>query len=298
MAAPDRLRPDPIRPRHWPAMLAIGVAVGCASNEPPEALPPQTLAEFEATAEEEYGVEPSAVAEPAAEPAEPAPEPVQGTQPIGVEPVSAEDLGEPHYRSTTVIESEEPKTEPGTDLLAAAQEARRQREAGGRAKFVVTDKNLSDFADVPMTTAEPAPATGERPAGEGGSPPASETYWRDRMLTLRLAWREAYDRVAELELEVGRLRQEFYTVDDPFVRDGQIRPAWDRALGQLRETEASLEGLEAAVNEALDEGRRTGALPGWLREGVDLEPPPPQAPPPIPTIEPGEPEIVDEDSGR
>ena len=64
---------------------------------------------------------------------------------------------------------------------------------------------------------------------------AEEAYWRDRVLEIRLAWRDAADRVEELEGDVFHLRQRFYAEDDGFYRDSQIKPAWDRAVEQLRD---------------------------------------------------------------
>ena len=48
--------------------------------------------------------------------------------------------------------------------------------------------------------------------------------------------------------------------------DYVVQPVW--IAGDTREAAKRKEELEAT----LEEGRQAGALPGWLREGVDLEP--------------------------
>jgi hypothetical protein len=56
------------------------------------------------------------------------------------------------------------------------------------------------------------------------------------------------------------------------VRDTQVKPEWDRVLERLEATRARVETRKRELSELLEEGRRAGALPGWLREGVEQEP--------------------------
>jgi len=121
------------------------------------------------------------------------------------------------------------------------------------------------------------PAGGEEEKQEQG-----EEYWRRRGLEIRMAWRDEVDSIEELEKEVFMLRQRFYAEDDPFYRDGQVKPAWDQALEQLEDARVGAKEREAELQEFLEEGRKAGALPGWMREGIELEPHPPDE------LEPGE----------
>ena len=91
---------------------------------------------------------------------------------------------------------------------------------------------------------------------------------------------------------MAQLRQRFYAEDDPFRRDEQIKPAWDFALEHLADAKKRAREGQEAVGALMEEGRRAGALPGWLREGSDLEPQPRPAAPS--TVEPGEPKVVGE----
>jgi hypothetical protein len=99
-----------------------------------------------------------------------------------------------------------------------------------------------------------------------------ELYWRTVARDARLAWRAADDRITELEREVARLRHEFYATDDPHYRDGEIKPSWDRAALELEQAKLRVKDLELQVDRVLESGYQAGALPGWLREGIEFEP--------------------------
>ena len=84
--------------------------------------------------------------------------------------------------------------------------------------------------------------------------------------------------------------------NDVHVRNGQIKPEWDRILDRLEEARAEAETAKTELAELLEEGRTSGALPGWLREGVDQEPK--EAPEPSNEHKVIEPPKVDEDGIR
>lgn len=187
--------------------------------------------------------------------------------------------------------SEEAVAEPAPSLYEASLKARAQRAAQqGRASRIVTDATLKEqAARGRITEGEPAPAAEavasvepdiEPPDGvaDFSAPPETaespEIYWRRRAREARWRWRLAVEQAAELEQEVDELRWEFYATDDPFYRDSQIKPAWDHALAQLELTQGNAELEQRNLDATLEEGRRAGALPGWLREGLELEPTP------------------------
>jgi hypothetical protein len=125
-------------------------------------------------------------------------------------------------------------------------------------------------------TATSAPAAGSTAATNPAAASAAltEEYWRSQALKIRLDWKTAVEEVDELQAEVADLRRRFYQEDDPFYRDNEIKPSWDRALDRLQEAKSAAEAQERKLSRFLDEGHRAGALPGWLREGIEYEPPP------------------------
>jgi len=181
-----------------------------------------------------------------------------------------------------------PDFDPDAQLtLAEAAKAERERKADAAPpRIVINNKTIHRYAKGgQLTVAEPkkktapAPAS-QAPAASAGTPATSaaaplvrdEKYWRGRALEIRQRWRKAADRIKELEEDIGLLRRRFYAQDDPYVRDGQIKPAWDHALDELHESRDAVQAAKKELTDFLDEGRIAGALPGWLREGIDLEP--------------------------
>jgi hypothetical protein len=238
MDAPDR------RALVAAATLLALVAAGCASSrrEPREPLPPRAV--------DPLRPEPAPPSEPPV--AVPTPPPV-----------------------IVIDEGEAP--EPAETLAEASARARAERASGSpHPVAVITDKNLAEFVkDQKLTVASPANEPGS--AAEGGTASAGgldEGQWRRRGREIRQRWRDAVEAVTRLEGEAAALRTRFYSTDDPYVRDAQVKPEWDRVLAELDEARRRAEAGPAEVEAFLEEGRRSGALPGWLREGVELEPQP------------------------
>jgi hypothetical protein len=197
----------------------------------------------------------------------------QGAAPPQAQPV---DRAAPIQFESARTEPERP-VEPTLFEAAAAERERRQSGEAPLAGTVITDANLDKLAKGGHLTVSSGGGSemgaADSQAGKAaGAPEDPETFWRTRVRDARLAWRAADDRVAGLEKEVARLRFEFYSQDDPAYRDLEIKPAWDRALIELAQSRARLADFEAMVEQTLAEGLEAGALPGWLREGIDFEP--------------------------
>ena len=251
----------PIRRVDKPLALLLGalVLIGCRGTPPPatqtEGTPAPTL--------------PPAAAAPAVTPSAPAltPAPVRDDAPVVV------DAGED--------ESTAPKT-----LVEAARAERERRAAAGKPVAVITDKNLHEYAakgqltvadpkdSKKKTTTAPASPTAAAPPAASATDPAvrDEQYWRSHALEIRLRWRGVADEVKRLEQRSTELRQRFYSENDSFVRDNQIKPEWDRVVDRLRQARAEVDAARVELAAFLEEGRRANALPGWLREGEDQEP--------------------------
>ena len=176
-----------------------------------------------------------------------------------------------------VDDSSAPKT------LAEAARAERERRAqvGTPATIVITDKNLHQYAAKgQITVADPREKEKKKgsvappAAGSVEKPLHDEQYWRSRALDIRLRWRAAADEIKKLDQRSTELRQRFYSESDSFVRDNQIKPEWDRVTDRLQKARTEAETASQELATFLEEGRRADALPGWLREGEDQEPPP------------------------
>jgi hypothetical protein len=192
-------------------------------------------------------------------PAAPSP-PAPGTE----EPVAAKVKG-----TTPILIEEGGETEEaGPSLAEVAARERERRRTAGPPLVIVDDKNLAQHATGGLTTATPV----EEPAAPVPDVVADEQYWRQRVRGLREQWALAVEAILDLESRAAGLRTRFYSEDDPYVRDGQIKPAWDHALESLEAARKRASELEERLAVVLEEGQQAGALPGWLRDGVDLEP--------------------------
>ncbi|MEO7794059.1 MAG: hypothetical protein ABIV06_04740 [Thermoanaerobaculia bacterium] len=165
------------------------------------------------------------------------------------------------------------------NLADAAREERDRRAQAGKPVAVIDNRNLAEFAKGQKLTVAEGSGTTAADASAGKEVDAAaaravqdEEYWRNRGLEIRQRWRTSTDRIVELEGESEELRRRFYAADDPYVRDSQVKPEWDRALDELDETRRAAERAELELERFLTEGRQAGAFPGWLRDGTDLEP--------------------------
>ena len=240
-----------VRGRGW--LLASLLLAACA--QAPQPVQP-------AEAKPETVQPPEAAAEPAAEPAPPA---------TAAEPAAPAPPPDP-----TVIVIEPGGVDSGdVDLVAASTAERERRAAAPPVTRSITNQNLVKAKPGEKPPGKPAP----KPAEPAGAAPAAaapggsgEAFWRNRSRELRQRWKDVVDEVADLESDADLLRRRFYAEADPYVRDGRIKPDWDRVLDRIRTLREEAERRREAVTAHLEEGRRAGALPGWLREGIDLEP--------------------------
>jgi hypothetical protein len=195
--------------------------------------------------------------------------------------------------SVVVVDAADPDPDSKLSLVDAAKAERERKAEAPPPRIVINNKNLHAYAKGgQLTIAEPrkkgsaagpaSPAAANAANAAASAPAAApgtvaplerdEKYWRGRALEIRQRWRKAADRIKELEGDVNLWRRRFYAEDDPYVRDGQIKPSWDRALDDLRENHEAVAAAKKELDDFLEEGRRAGALPGWLREGNELEP--------------------------
>lgn len=309
-SSPRRLPPAPgarRTPRRWgsgpagPALLTATCAVGaalallaCAST----ATGTSTKTAAEETPEqarENVGDEAAAAPETETRTVE------DGVDAAAGEAVSASDDAAVILSGGKRRESDEPAT-----LAEAAAAARTQRAASGPSVASITDANRDERAARGELTFISSPAAGAVPdssAGEEETAPAAkpggEAYWRTTVRDARVRWRDATQRVDELGARAAELRNAFYAADDPFYRDGVIKTDWDTALSDLATAKAEVTAARADLRRLLNVGRRAGALPGWLREGLELEPEPPRQRNVEPsTVEPVEPPMVEEGGRR
>jgi len=262
----------------------LALLIGCASAPPPP------VAESEASREPAPPARPPTAAEASPPPADPTPAPAAPS----ADPQESDKQGSDKPDTTDVVE---PGGEPGTVSLVQAAKTERERRAHATPPVaVITDKSLPHLPKGKVTYADPAK---KKAAPTAGTPADArdEQYWRSRGLEIRTRWKQAADAVKDLELSAAGWRRRFYAEDDPYVRDGQIKPEWDRVLDRLGKSREEVEAAQRELADYLEEGRRAGALPGWLREGAELEPADGAKKKEPGTAEPKEPPIYHQNDG-
>jgi hypothetical protein len=259
-------------------LLCLGLVVACASSPPPQKAKPAKPPAKAATANPEKAPEKAV------------PPPVELARPNQTEEITTQD----RPKEVDVVD-------PGGDhaprtLVEAARAEKERRSRSGPPVAVITDKNISQHQGQ-ITVAEPKKTV--QPVDTAALEMLkNEDYWRKRAVDIRTRLRKAADTVQELEVSAAGWRRRFYAEEDPNRRDSKIKPEWDRILAELEENRQEVETTRQELNEFLDEGRRAGALPGWLREGAELEPEVEKSDSSPGTVDPSEPQIYQQKPPR
>lgn len=235
----------------WVGAISLAIIVlGCAGSSKPASLPSQTFTQS------------------SPEPPPPPPPP----------PAPADDVQKPKS-DVQEIDTTVKVIDPGgkdprgkTTLLAASRAEKERRATTPRSRIRIDDSNLEAWASKGNVTVAEVKKIDEDAAAAAAYQAEKEDFWRDKALRLRTKWGDLVDEILDLEEKVAELRTQFYSEDDPARRDTQIKPEWDMSLDRLSQARREAARAETAVEDFLEEGRQAGALPGWLREGIDQEP--------------------------
>lgn len=232
------------------------------------------------------------------------PEPV--TRPVAVLPEALPDLPPPppirevapsSPKAIKVIsEGNEGKTQPSLIEASRMAKAKKKNEGEVRPLIEITDENLRDYSSqgqvflvesgaseataAPASVAEavvaeesdavPVAVAGETDSNSGGSADR-ELFWRQSVSELRTGLRRSIEDLRRIELESTLLRQQFYSETDPFVRDNEVKPRWDRALDQLTSLRKKAKEDHNALTSLLAEAKKSGISPEWLQDGTSTE---------------------------
>ena len=159
----------------------------------------------------------------------------------------------------------------------ARKEEERRKTVGAPAK-VLTNKDLnpvpagSPTASVPAAKpAEESPKTADgksgapKPAeGDDKSPLKDQKYWAGRLKALQDKLARDQDFADAMQTRINALTTDFTNRDDPAQRAviGQNR---QKSIAELARLTKSVEDTKKAIADLLEEARRAGVPPGWLR---------------------------------
>jgi hypothetical protein len=242
------------------ALLLIPLAgAACTGIRPPVTRSAKSQPPSEAETAAKKPPDPDAL--PPSHTPEPVPEPTTTSNPAPA----------PKPPSGRAVDVVDPGGDSGpVSLVQAAKTEKERRSHSGEPVAIITDKTLPHLPKGQLTYASPGKKTA---AAKGGADAArDQKYWSDRALDIRSRWRKAADEVKELQAASAGWRRRFYAENDPYVRDSQVKPEWDRVLDRLGKARTEVEDTKKELEDFLEEGRQAGALPGWLREGAEVEP--------------------------
>jgi hypothetical protein len=162
----------------------------------------------------------------------------------------------------------------------ARKEEERRKTVAAPAK-VYTNKDLNAVPAGSPTVSSPAPAKGAdeapktadgdakssapRTAEADDKPPAKDQkYWATRLKNLQDRLARDQDYADAMQTRINALTTDFVNRDDPAQRAviGQNR---QKSIAELARLTKSVEDTKKAVADLLEEARRAGVPPGWLR---------------------------------
>ena len=171
------------------------------------------------------------------------------------------------------------------DAAKAARAARGDTGAvGTKTPIVITNENLNDYASKsslatgdsggsskPITTG--SGSNGQSSSEEDAATAQKRDYWQRRYKQQAEQVEAIRHEIESLDREIPALWSDFYSRDDPFYRDGVIKPRLDQALARREALESQLAEGETRLPQIAEAARQDGALPGWFR-GIEIRTPP------------------------
>lgn len=170
------------------------------------------------------------------------------------------------------------EAQPAPSSLGDVAKKIKLRLPANQPKVITNDsvKQLSEGVELTTSMAPSGPVPAEQSSQTADA--GKKAMWQERYKTAVAHAAALEAEVARLTSEIPRLETAFYNTDDPAQRDGVIKPAWDKAIADLRVAQNELVQARNEPDQVLNEARRDGAQPGWFR-GLD-QPAPAAAPRP------------------
>jgi hypothetical protein len=164
---------------------------------------------------------------------------------------------------------------PPASMADLAQREAIRREAAPKSAHSLTNPEvpayrLAEPDTPPPAAASSADAAAKPDAAKPADKPADthdEKWWRTRITTAREAVDHDQMALDALQSHINGLTAEFINKDDP-AQKSKVELERGRALVELDRLKKQFEADKLAVTDILEEARRAGVPPGWLRGGV------------------------------
>lgn len=169
-------------------------------------------------------------------------------------------------------------TSAPVSLADIAQREALRRQATPRATTAFTNDDLPLMAPAAVSgvRVEAKDEAGEQAAEASAATDATEAatdepdevrdeaWWREHFTTARTTLAENRRLLAETRTKVAALQTDFVSLDDPAQRE-LVRQALDDATAEAQRLEAQVGKDETAMLDLIEQARRAGIPPGWVR---------------------------------
>ncbi|PYV15412.1 MAG: hypothetical protein DMG07_09825 [Acidobacteria bacterium] len=165
-----------------------------------------------------------------------------------------------------------------------AKKEKERREKLNSETKVITSLDADKYKSGAVTTGTPAPSpAGEKPAAEktgAAKAPAEgaksnpdeptdfqgrpESFWRQALGDTRARVKELENEANVLVLRLNDLQNQFYRESDGYKQQSLQRET-NKSFYEQDQNKVNLAKARAALDDLEKEGRKSGALPGWLR---------------------------------
>lgn len=163
-----------------------------------------------------------------------------------------------------------------SDLVKAAKKEK-ERRAKVEAKKTLTNQDIEEIrkkqpisgiesSDAETTSEGQATDTAKKDEKKEVDPTQTEEYWRARKQETDSRLKEAQTRVEQLQSEINTLTAAFYAESDGVAQRPLIDAERTERIKELEAAKLELEAARAASEGLEDDARRSGALPGWIRD--------------------------------
>lgn len=122
----------------------------------------------------------------------------------------------------------------------------------------------SDTTSIPTIATQEESTKSEKASSEPTDMEGNnESYWRSKIQDAKERITNMEKQVDDLQLRLNSLQMSFYAMDDPNQRQ-LLNVEIDKTFEMLAKAKDDLQKAKQDLEDIKEEGRRKGALPGWI----------------------------------
>jgi hypothetical protein len=162
---------------------------------------------------------------------------------------------------------------PPTSLGDASRRETLRRQILPQATHTLSNENLPAPRPVFSEPEPPASTTPDKPETAAGSDADKakpethdEKWWNTRITAARQAVDHDQSTIDALQSQINGLTTDWINRDDP-AQKSQLEQRRNKAIDDLNRMKTQIDVDKKSVDDIMDEARRAGVPPGWLRGG-------------------------------